>query len=461
MMKFIQTCLLFSLLGLNSFAQSITGDLSQLANQEIKLQGFNGLKTYAIASANADAQGKFSLKYTPTDFGMGFLIASDNQPYFVLLNGENMILKGNSLSDVDNLTVAGGKENQQFNEYIKTFPKREQALSAWNYLEMLYKNNTFFHNRRKTLHAIQQEIQHIQREEKALMNRLSKDSYISWYLPIRDLVTSVPATVQQRPNEIPQVISAFRKLNYADNRLYKSGLLKDLIESHFWLISNSSRDKDEVLKQMKASIDSLLPTLAQNEKSYNDVTNHLFELLEKYSFFDASEYLAIKALNETSCTIDKDLAKHLETYRAMKKGNTAKDIDLSGLSFRNGEPQTEYSKLSDIKKPYTLVVFGAGWCPKCNEELPKIVQNYNKWAAKGVEVVFVSLDTDKEAFQKATKTYPFISTCDFKKWQSAAAQDYYVFATPTIYLLDSTRKILLRPTSVEQIDTFLEEKNNH
>lgn len=35
-------------------AQSITGNLSQLINQPIKLEGFNGLKTYPISSSIID-----------------------------------------------------------------------------------------------------------------------------------------------------------------------------------------------------------------------------------------------------------------------------------------------------------------------------------------------------------------------------------------------------------------------
>ncbi|MDP4865267.1 MAG: hypothetical protein NWR53_01265 [Crocinitomicaceae bacterium] len=37
-----------------SIAQSITGKLTQLGNQTIKLEGFNGLITYPISSAVID-----------------------------------------------------------------------------------------------------------------------------------------------------------------------------------------------------------------------------------------------------------------------------------------------------------------------------------------------------------------------------------------------------------------------
>jgi thiol-disulfide isomerase/thioredoxin len=54
-----------------------------------------------------------------------------------------------------------------------------------------------------------------------------------------------------------------------------------------------------------------------------------------------------------------------------------------------------------IQTLYTLVVFGACWCPKCTEELPTLIQNYSKWKNLGIEVVYVSLDTDSAVFNLA------------------------------------------------------------
>jgi len=191
------------------------------------------------------------------------------------------------------------------------------------------------------------------------------------------------------------------------------------------------------------------------------VTDYLFSLLEKHSHYKASEYLALKVLNETSCTIDNNLAKQLESYRAMKKGNIARDVVFSGDFAAPGYTSDLPKKLSDIKSNYTVVVFGASWCPKCTEELPEIAKQYSKWKAQGVEVVYVSLDEDKKMFQTFVKDFPFISTCDYKKWKGSIVQDYYVFATPTMFLLDKNRQILLRPNAVKQMDAWVEQHLMH
>ena len=92
----------------------------------------------------------------------------------------------------------------------------------------------------------------------------------------------------------------------------------------------------------------------------------------------------------------------------------------------------------------------------CNEELPEITKLYDKWKLNGVEVVFVALEEDKKSFMDFAKTFPFPSYSDNKKWESNIVKDYYVFSTPTMFLLDNKREIILRPNSVKQMDAWVD-----
>ena len=437
-------------------AQSITGRFTQLAMQEIKLEGFNGLKTYVISNAAADEKGNFKLSYAKEDYGVAYLISSDKKPLFVLLSGEDVEIIGEALSAAETIHIKKGKENLLFEQYANEHPRREQALSAWIYLEKIYTMDSLFSVQKTAVKNIQLEKQRIKEEDAAFLANLPKGSYVSWFLPTRKLVSDVATIAQYRPEEIPATIAAFRKMDYTNSRLYKSGLFKEAIESHFWLLENSGRSLDSVFIEMKFSIDAMMEYLIKDEKKLNEVTNYLFDLLERQSLFQASEYLALKVLNETSCTIESDLAKQLESYRAMKKGNIASDIKFGNMTYLNGVKQAMFNNLTNLTTPYTLVVFGASWCPKCLEELPKLIQNYVKWRNLGVEVVYISLDTAQQVFEQSVKSYPFFAYCDYKKWESQVAKDYYVFGTPTFYLLDAKRKILMRPNSISQVDAWVD-----
>ncbi len=327
-------------------------------------------------------------------------------------------------------------------------------MSAWGYLEKIYSSDSLFTIQKSTLKAIQEEKLRINIEDVAFLESLPKNSYVKWFLPTRKLVSSASTIAQYRPEEISVTIDGFRNLDYSDPRLYKSGLFKDAIDNHFWLLENSGKPLDKVFEEMKFSIDLMFIKLVINDKIYNEVTNYLFDLLEKHSLFQASEYLALKALNEGSCNINSDLVNQLETYRAMKKGNVAPDMSFNPSFFANSNKIV--TKLSSLKNKYKVVVFGASWCPKCKEELPEIAKLYSKWKSKGVEVIFIALEENEKAFKDFAKTFPFLSYSDNKKWESKIVKDYYVFSTPTIFLLDNKREILLRPSSVKQMDAWVD-----
>jgi hypothetical protein len=171
-------------------AQTITGNLSQFASQELKLEGFNGLETYPIVKAMIDDKGNFRLQYTKTDTGIGYLISADNKPLFIILSGEDIALQGEALSHVETIKITKGSENMAFETYASEHPKREQALSAWLYLEKMYANDALFSEQSVPKTAIINEKQRIKKQDAAFLSNLPKNSYVSWFLPTRKLVSS-------------------------------------------------------------------------------------------------------------------------------------------------------------------------------------------------------------------------------------------------------------------------------
>jgi len=456
-MKFL-TSLAISLLSLYSFSQhSISGSFPLLANQYVRLTGVKGFDTYAIDSTRANEKGVFNLSFGDRDYGMGYLSAQDNTPLFVVLGDENTRMKGESFAIPESIDIIEGYENQLFAQYASQHPRREQALSVWGYLEKIYSKDSMFAVYETPKQSIANEKKRIKTEDSLFLAGLRENSYVRFYLPLRKLVSSVSTIAQYRTEEIPATIQAFRALDYTDTRLYKSGLLGDVIESHFWLIENSGRSLDSVYIEMNKSIDILIENLVADEQKLNQITAYLFKFLEKRSLFNSSEYLAIKLLNEKGCTINNDFAAQLESYRAMKKGNIAPDIEFKNDLIAPNYDVTKLPKnISGLESTYTAVVFGASWCPLCPQELSQMAALYQKWKKYNVEVVFISLDTEKEIFRNFIKPFPFISLCDYKKWESPAVKDYHVFATPTIYLLNNKREILLRPATAIQLDSWVD-----
>lgn len=436
-------------------AQTISGRFTEMPNQHIQLVGFNGFSTTQLAAFTTDSLGFFSCEYPNSYTGAGLLVGPTKNKFVLLLSGENIVLKGSSLLATESITIVRGTENQLFEQYAQEHPRREQALSAWVYLEKIYALDSLFIHQNAPRTLIEAEKQRIAAEDVEFLNALPENSYAHWFLPLRKLVSAIPTIAQYRPTEIPETIAALRAIDYTDNRLYHSGILKDVLEGHFWLLENSDKPLDSVFLEMQTSIDVLLENLSPNEQRYNELTEYLFNLLEQRSLFKASEYLAVKILANNSCTVNANLEHQLEQYRKMKLGNTAPNILFDAACSAPGYSKQPLS-LDALTSEYTVVVFGSSWCSTCVQELPKISTHYQQWKAQGVEVVFVSLDENQTLFESFTQIFPFISVCDFKKWESAPVKDYHVYATPTYYLLNKNREIIVRPKSIEQINAWVD-----
>ena len=262
--------------------------------------------------------------------------------------------------------------------------------------------------------------------------------------------------VNTSPKEIQSSINIFKNINFSDLQLYSSGLIFSIIESQFWSIQKSGLDEATKLRELNSSVDIILDSVKKNEKLYNDLAKYLFQYFEKYSFFNASEYIALKALNQKEVILNTALVNKLESYRKMRVGNIAPNFELVGDVFKNGVAVKNTIRLADINTKYKIVIFGGSWCTQCRSEMIQLLPRYNNWKSKGLEVVFISLDTDKKEFENFTAPFPFYSACDYKKWETQAAKDYYVSSSPTIFLLDSNNKIILRPPTVASLDSWLE-----
>ena len=279
---------------------------------------------------------------------------------------------------------------------------------------------------------------------------------LSFFILVVVKTTAQNVIVNTNPKEIQSSKNPFLNINYSNSQIYSSGLIYDIIEKQFWSIQKSGLGEAARYKEMVASVDIILDSVKKNEKLYNDLTKYLFQYFEKYSLFTASEYIALKALNQKEVTLNSALVNKLESYRKMRVGNMAPNFELVGDVLKNGVVVKNTVRLADINAKYKLVIFGGSWCSQCRSEMIQLLPRYNNWKSKGLEVVFISLDTDKKEFENFTAPFPFYSACDYKKWETQAAKDYYVSSSPTIFLLDSDNKIILRPPTVASLDSWLD-----
>ncbi len=96
------------------------------------------------------------------------------------------------------------------------------------------------------------------------------------------------------------------------------------------------------------------------------------------------------------------------------------------------------------KGNYVLVDFWASWCGPCMQEMPNVKANYEKYKAKGFNVVGLSFDRNADAWKRAIreKGLNWIHLSDLKFWQTVAAETYGIRSIPSSILCDPQGKII-------------------
>jgi peroxiredoxin len=99
---------------------------------------------------------------------------------------------------------------------------------------------------------------------------------------------------------------------------------------------------------------------------------------------------------------------------------------------------------ADLKGKVYLINFWATSCATCMQEMPQMVQTYNRFKGEGLEFVAVAMNYDAPMYvanYAQTRQLPFKVAMDDG---SAAKQFGNVQLTPTTFVIDRNGKILKR-----------------
>lgn len=127
--------------------------------------------------------------------------------------------------------------------------------------------------------------------------------------------------------------------------------------------------------------------------------------------------------------------------------------------FKLASPSGEMISPSMFKGKVLIIDFWASWCGPCRGENPNVVKMYKKFHEKGLEILSVSLDDNKDKWTKAIAEDGLIwnHVSDLKGWNSEAAKLYGVTGIPHIVLLDKDGIIIAKNLRGEELETKLNE----
>lgn len=195
------------------------------------------------------------------------------------------------------------------------------------------------------------------------------------------------------------------------------------------------------------ALDKLVPVLDVNPT----IQQHLLQfLIEGFESMNMEEVLAHISSNYIQqCGGNSDIIKQrLEGFRKMAVGQKVPDFTLNDIQ---GEPFNLYNHIS----PYALILFWHTECGHCQilmKALPEL-SRAGLFSDHQIQIIGISIDENKEEWEKFSENYQL----DWKNthvdgsFGSHVAADYNLFATPTMFLIDSEHNIIAKPLTLEEL----------
>ena len=116
------------------------------------------------------------------------------------------------------------------------------------------------------------------------------------------------------------------------------------------------------------------------------------------------------------------------------------------------------AKISDWKGKIVLIDVWASWCTPCRKQMPKLKALFEKFKDKGLTVIAISYDKDKEKWSKAIKedALPWLHYCDFVEYdQNKLWIDWGVDSIPYNFLINKDGKLIGKALTMGELEKAL------
>ncbi len=216
---------------------------------------------------------------------------------------------------------------------------------------------------------------------------------------------------------------------------------------------NSLIALDEQLNSIGDETELMYEAMRFVKENHTDAIGAYALYRYKWAFADEDQLKLLESFENVNSGYIKLMKKYIIKVMNVSVGSKC-------LDFKQETIDGEVFVLSEFveKNNLTMIDFWASWCPDCRKENPNVVAVYNAFKDKGFDVVSVSLDTDKAAWQKAVADDNLTwknHTGDLKGWNNKVADMYCIAFIPQNVLIDKNGVIVARNLSGEKLMNFV------
>ncbi len=128
------------------------------------------------------------------------------------------------------------------------------------------------------------------------------------------------------------------------------------------------------------------------------------------------------------------------------------------LTDTSGEELT----ISSLKGKVIYIDVWSSWCGPCREKLPEIRKINQEYNSKGLEIIGLSIDHDKQKWLKAIKedNQTWKAYCELKQWSNNKfARRFSIYSIPANFLIDENGILVAQGISPGSLRSWLANHN--
>jgi len=461
-MKRFTYCILFLLLwsmaSLTAQAQgySIKVKIKNLNKGQVFLAYHFSDKIYVADTCELNEKGEGIFQKKKTLTGGMYLIFLPTKTYFDIIVGDQQkfSVENDTTNFIKNIKVTGSPENDVFIKYQVFLEAKQKEATDLKKQKDAAKGNAAEEAN------IQKKLETLDKEVKAEINRIIT-TYPNYFFA-KFLKSIQPIEPPEAPKDAkgqpidPNFQYNYYRTHYWDNidlgdpRMLRTPLLEQKLTTYI----------EKVVYQIPDSLSKEVDILVN--KSKKDKECFRFVLGTLYNYFNKSQIMGFDAVfvhvaqYYLNGEADWDDPKYIEELKTKVKkiepnllGKIAQNFTVPTVDLKS------YIELHKIPGKYTILFFFEPDCSHCQHEAPIMKEVYNRIKDKGVSFLAFCTQLDTAKIYKFNKERNLSWQTVYSPYYGKYRDDYNIYSTPTVYLLDKDKKIIAKRIDAEQLEKII------
>ena len=418
------------------------------APEKAVLLSVEGEELWEIDSVKSQ-NGIFSFSLNGKHNGFYALKFDESHKINFVYESENVLIKTDYNHLIDSLKVIHSSSNKLYYDFLnlnKSYKSKSELLLL--VLSRYPEKDDYYEATKKKLKQIQNNYLTFVK----ITSQTNPASFIARY--IRSAQSPVIDGSLSNEKQLKYLKAhSLDNVDFNDADLIESDLFTNKSIEYLTYYHNQNLPKALLEKKFTKAVDSLLNKAKINEAVYQHIAEYLIKGFTQFGFETIVNYIVNNYVIKDDLCVDVNgnstIQKRIDQVKYLENGTIAPNIIIE-------DPNGDKIDLSKIESEIIIVMFYASWCPHCQTAIPELVELYNSQKSKRVEVLAISIDKDKNEWRNfiSENKMNWLNGCDSKGWDGKAAADYYLYATPSFFILDEEKRIIAKPTTIEEVIPF-------